>query len=168
MNFHRPFIQNHYCAAELIEEGMRIALVQSLTGIAWRPLRELWTSIHGDQKLPGRMPNNTLSYISRGGQSHLVLSTIAACFFSAMQDKQMTEIEAFIKSWSTAKLFDGNDTTVDINAAWFAIRDCKAGLVTLCKCKVCDANYILDAISAKKTSPCPFCGSEKFGRLECA
>jgi tRNA G26 N,N-dimethylase Trm1 len=45
---------------------------------------------------------------------------------------------------------------IDINAAYFAVRDIRARIVVLAHCKVCGAAFIYDA-GSRYTDRCPFC-----------
>lgn len=157
--------QSH--ATTLIRDGMRIALVHSITGIARGHLLDLRKSIHGeDAPLKGRMPNDTMAYI-KSGQSPVALATVVAVYFGA-EKKLRTPVEAFMEAWAAAKLFSDSSTPLDINAAWYAVRDVKSGLVSWALCRNCKAGYLLDTKHAKKTDSCPYCGKQKQKQQEVA
>ena len=150
--------QTHRHATFLIKNGMRIALVHSITGMSWRALRDLWETWHGsDMSPPGRLPCSTLAYI-KSGQSQVALSTLVAVYLS-LEKEQPTPADAFIDAWKTVGVFADKDTSLDINAGWYAVRDTKAGLLAWCKCKACKAGYFFDAKETRKKSICTFCGS---------
>lgn len=145
-------------AAYLIKNGMRIALAHSITGMSWRSLRDLWDDAHGtDMPPPGRMPCSTVAYI-RAGQSQVALSTLVTVYLSLEKEYQ-APTDAFISAWESTRLFTDKNAPLDINAAWYAVRDTKAGRVAWCKCKDCKAGYFFDAKETRKKSKCPFCGS---------
>ena len=157
-NFNQ-YLKTQDQAAMLVKAGMRIALVQSLTGLPWRNLKGMWGATHGAEKpTPRKTPTNTISYIKRG-QSEVGLSTVVSAFFNLKNEHHSTT-EAFINAWLTAQIFDEKNQ-IDINAAWFAIRDSEAGLISLCTCKECHAGYISDAAETRKQSECPFCSNQK-------
>ena len=157
--------QTQSYAATLIRDGMRIALAHSITGMSWRTLREIWSAAHGeDAPPPGRMPCDTIAYI-KSGQSPMMLATVVSVYLRAEREgKHITA--AFHEAWQSAKLSSGGMSHPDINAAWYAVRDVKAGLVSWCYCKNCDAGFIFDTKIAKKNDPCPYCGARNQKLLE--
>ncbi len=159
--------QTQAFATTLIRDGMRIALVHSITGIARHHLLDLRKSIHGDDApMQGRMPNDTMAYI-KSGQSTVALATVVAVYVGA-EKKHKSPVEAFMDAWAVAKLFADGATPLDINAAWYAVRDVKAGLITWAYCKNCKAGYLLDTKQTKKTDICPYCGAQKQKQIEVA
>lgn len=145
-------------AAFLLKSGLRIPLVRSLTGMSWRSLRDLWEVWHGsDIHPPGRMPSNAFAYI-KAGQSQVALATLVTVYLSLEKEHQ-TPTDAFVAAWASTRLFQGQETQLDINAAWYAVRDTKAGLMSFCKCKDCKAGYFFDAKETRKKTKCVFCGS---------
>lgn len=147
--------QSH--AAFLIRDGMRIALVHSITGVSWRMLRELWSAQHADLLPPRRARIDIIAYI-KSGQSPLALATVVSVYLSAEKERK-SPVEAFMAAWAVAKLFtDG--PAIDINAAWYAVRDVKSGLITWGYCKSCKAGYLLDTKQTKKMDCCPYCIAE--------
>lgn len=149
--------QTQSYASILIRDGMRIALVHSITGIARHHLLEYRKSIHGeDAPVQGRMPTDTLAYI-KSGQSPVALATVVAVYLSA-EKKHKSPVEAFVEAWAVAKLFSDGSTPIDVNAAWYAVRDVKAGWLSWGYCKNCNAGYLLDTKHKKKTDCCPYCG----------
>ena len=166
MSNDNQFIKTRILAASLIKDGMRIALAHSITGLSWRTLRELWEEIHGaDVPPPGRMPCDTLAYI-KNGQSSLSLSTVVSVYLSAEKEHR-TPTDAFSQAWEIAKLFSVDGKKIDINAAWYAIRDVKAGLLSWSKCRHCKAEHIFDN-GTKKPSKCPYCGTTGSKMVEVA
>lgn len=159
--------QTQSYASTLIRDGMRIALVHSITGIARGHLLDLRKAIHGDDApMQGRMPNDTMAYI-KSGQSPVALATVVAVYFGA-ERKHRSPVEAFMDAWSVAKLFADGTTPIDINAAWYAVRDVKSGWISWGFCRNCKAGYLLDTKQTKKTDSCPYCGEQKLKQHEAA
>lgn len=157
--------QSH--AASLIRDGMRIALAHSITGVSWRMLREVWEACHGeDNTPPGRMPGDTIAYIN-SGQSPLALATVVSVYLSAEKEHR-SPVDAFMSAWEVAKLFSEGPAAIDINAAWYAVRDVKSGLISWGHCKNCKAGYLLDTKQTKKIDCCPYCGTQDQKVLEVA
>ena len=152
-------------ATALIKSGMRISLVHAMTKVSNRTLRDIWQDTYGSgTPAPGRLPNNALSYIKQG-QSPIGLSTIVAAYLAIEKDQSLTLSEAFLQSWDMAALFAPSD--FDINAAWYAIRDVKAGLISWVECQTCKAHHFYDT-EIRKTSKCPYCGEQHYKLIEVA
>ncbi|MGZ8257011.1 MAG: FlhC family transcriptional regulator [Gallionella sp.] len=145
-------------AAILIKGGMRIALAHSVTGLPMRMLRDLWSGVHGELKPPGRMPYDTIAYI-KSGQSVASLATVVSVYLRAEKECKPT-IESFLNAWEVAQLSADIESSLDINAAWYAVRDVKAGVITLCRCNHCEASYIFDSKATRKFDGCNYCGTK--------
>lgn len=151
-------------ATALIKAGMRIPLVHALTNVSIRTLRDIWQDTYGNTPTPGRLPNNALSYIKQG-QSLTGLSTIVAVFLSIEKHKDLTLAEAFLTSWNASTQY--TPAEFDINAAWYAIRDVKAGLISWVECQTCKAHHFYDT-ELRRTSKCPYCGEQHCKQIEVA
>jgi len=156
--------QSH--AASLIRDGMRIALVHSITGISWRLLRELWSAQHADLMPPRKARTDTIAYI-KSGQSPMALATVVSVYLSTEKEHK-SPVDAFMVAWEAARLFSEGPTAIDINAAWYAVRDVKTGLISWGCCKNCKAGFLLDTKQTKKTDCCPYCGTQDQKPLEVA
>lgn len=161
--------QTYQQATYLIKTGMRVALVHSLTGTSLRILRDLWKDHHAEDQLPGRMPSSTAAYI-KIGQPTTAIATVVAIYLS-YEDMCSTPASAFISAWKAASLLGCESPQLDINAAWFCIRDIKAGLLNWCICTTCTAGYFFVAAETRKKTKCVFCGSQKnhvYGAAKCS
>lgn len=160
MNTGDLFIKNLISTTTLVREGMRTTLVHAMTGADWRTLRKIWQDIYGETTTrPGRLPVNTFAYL-RQGQTSLLLSTIVAVYLTVEKranPQTALPAEMFLQAWETRKLFIESGMEIDINAAWYAIRDVKAGLVSWGRCRRCKATYIFDT-EFRETNNCPYCG----------
>jgi hypothetical protein len=152
-------------AASLIKDGMRIALVHSITGISRHNLLDMHKAVVGKDTAPaGRIPSDTIAYIKLG-QSPLALATVVSVYLSAEKEHK-SPVDAFMVAWEAARLFTEGVTAIDINAAWYAVRDVKSGLISWGYCKNCKAGYLLDTKQTKKTDICPYCGTQDQKKLE--
>jgi predicted Zn-ribbon and HTH transcriptional regulator len=89
-----------------------------------------------------------------------LLSTLVAVYLTVEKRANppaASQAEMFIQAWESRKLFTKNGMAIDVNAAWYAIRDVKAELVSWGRCKQCKATYIFDT-ELRETSKCPYCG----------
>lgn len=154
----KPYSDMQNQAAILIESGMRIALVHSMTGLPMRMLRDLWSAIHGELKPPGRMPYNSIAYI-KNGQSVTGLAMVVSVYLYAEKERKSI-VESFLSAWEASQLSADSDSNLDINAAWYAVRDVKAGIITWCRCNRCGASYIFDTKMTRKSDGCNYCGTK--------
>lgn len=148
-------------ATALIRAGMRITLVHAMTNVSIRALRDIWQDWYGsDTPAPGRLRNNALSYIKQG-ESVAQLSMIVAIYFAIEKTQQPTLPEAFTQAWESVRAISSHDyeCDLDINAAWYAIRDVKAGLIAWVECQNCKGQHLYDT-EMRKTSNCPYCGKQ--------
>lgn len=144
-------------ATFLLAEGMRIVLVQSITGMPQRQLSKIKSAYHDTDIPAARLPTSVASFI-KAGQSTMILSSLVSTFLATKG--QESEVAAgFISAWKAAKLCAGSQQ-IDINAAWYAVRDVKAGEIAWAKCNECLAGFMPDLFSAKTADCCPYCGTK--------
>ena len=143
-------IENMSLVRDLIGAGLRISLVASLTKVHPRTLRSWWKEIHGKPPSNGKLPETVLSFIKNQDDAATVSAYAAlhhrfyGCTLSA---------GSLLTSW---REFRRLCAPLDINAAYYAVRDIKVGSVTLMSCCQCKASFIYDS-TKKATSRCPFC-----------
>ena len=56
-------------AQQLIEAGLRLSIVHSLTGLSTTPLRQLWRDIHKEMPRKGKLPETCMSYMRNRGEA---------------------------------------------------------------------------------------------------
>lgn len=137
-------------ACDLIRAGMRPSIVRGLTGVSSLTLRKWWKDIHKAKPSNGKLPETVLSYI-KDYDSAAVISAYAA-FHTRLRGKELTP-DGLLATW---REYSQICVPIDINAAYYAIRDIRAKIVVIAKCSVCNAAYIYD-VSSKHTCRCPFC-----------
>jgi Flagellar transcriptional activator (FlhC). len=142
-------LENLLLAHELIRAGLRLSIVRGMTNVGTRALRQWWKDIHGTKPSNGKLPESVLSFIKDKDAA----ARIAAC--AALHNRLHPKLtaESLLVSWKESQRLCG---PIDINAAYFAVRDVKAGIVVLARCRVCGASFIYDA-GSKHTDHCPFC-----------
>jgi hypothetical protein len=160
MSFFDIQLKHQAAALALVVEGMRIPLVHAMTGISYKQLSCVWRSAHGvDAILPGRGAVGILPYL-KGTQNqrlHMFLSTLVGFYFSIEKiHPRISQAEAFLLAWRSRWFFIDNEEDVDINVAWYAIRDLKATELYLERCKRCHSTFIYD-LKIAELSRCPFC-----------
>jgi len=153
-NIYDRVIKQQAQALELMKAGLRVPLVHSMTSVSLRALRSQWKEIYGEDSVPGRMPASVLACIEKG-QSPMIMSTAVSAYLAVQDTNRGDVVDTFLLAWNITKKMASD---ADINAAWYAIRDTKAGLVLWVECNSCEANHIF-AVELKKTNSCPYCGS---------
>lgn len=137
-------------AHDLIHAGLRLSIVRGLTDIGTRTLRQWWKEIHGVRPANGKLPETVLSFI-HGMDSATLLSAYSALHLR-LRGPDLSP-ESLLAVW---REFQRLCTPIDINAAYFSVRDIRARIVVLAHCNVCGAAFIYDA-GSKYTDRCPFC-----------
>lgn len=149
-------LENLRLARDLISAGLRLTIVQALTGVGVRTLRQWWKHVHGIRPSNGKLPESVLSFI-KDKDSAARLSAFAA-FHRRLHGSELTA-ESLLTTWREYQQICG---AIDINAAYFAARDVKARIVVLQRCQECNAGFIYDA-GSRHTDRCPFCKTQIVG-----
>ncbi len=161
-------IENIKIACELMESGLRLPLVNSLSGIDnKRLLRGLWNEIHGCRPSPGKLPSSVVSYIN-DYQSAADLAGFIALYRSIYRNKinsseytgAVLDPSALLEAWNEfGKL---GRPSIDINAGYYAVRDVMFNIVLYTPCKTCTASFIYDP-AKRYTERCPYCKTLHLG-----
>lgn len=168
-------IKNIQIACDLIESGLRLPLVNSLSGIeSKRLLRGLWKEICGEKPNPGQLPDSVIRYI-RDYQSAAELSGFVALYRSIQENQD--QIESYnkvrnsklllnpltlLETWRAFKKLTG--VSIDINAGYYVVRDIIFEIVLYATCRSCSASFIFDP-SKRHTERCPFCRTLYISKL---
>lgn len=140
-------------ARDLMRAGLRLSIVRGLTRIGTRTLRQWWKDIHGVRPSNGKLPESVLSFI-KDKDSAARLSAFTA-LHKRVYGLVLTP-QSLLVAWQEFQRLCG---PLDINAAYYAIRDAKARIVVLARCDVCNAAFIFD-VGNKHTEQCPFCDTK--------
>lgn len=143
-------LENLRLAHDLVRAGLRLSIVRGLTDIGTRTLRRWWKDIHGVRPSNGKLPETVLSFI-RDLDTAAVVSAYAALHLR-LRGRELTP-EGLLVTW---REFQRLCAPIDINVAYFAIRDIRARIVVLARCNTCSAAFIYDA-GSRYTDRCPFC-----------
>lgn len=146
-------LKNMHLAYDLIRAGMRPSIVRGLTNVSALTLRQWWKDIHKVRPSNGKLPETVLSFI-RGFDTAAAVSAYAA-FHLRLRGRELSPA-SLLDTW---REFRRLCAPIDINAAYFAIRDIRARIVVLARCNTCSAAFIYDA-GSKYTDRCPFCKTE--------
>lgn len=143
-------LENFQNAHGLIRAGLRLSIIRGLTRIGTRTLRMWWREVHGVSPANGKLPETVLSYIRDRGTAARLAAFVAL-------HRKLFPNELTTNSLMTAwRDFESICGSLDINAAYFAVRDVHVRIVMLVPCRECNALFIYDA-GSKHTDHCPFC-----------
>lgn len=144
-------------ASELIKAGLRLSHIVALTDLTPRPLRKMWLETHGKGPPNGKLPESVLSFVHNQAAS-ATISTFITVHLSQFKSVSRIEPEDLVQSW---KMVSRLGAPLDINAAYYGLRDLRAGFISFPKCRQCGAHHIFDTGSTL-TSRCPFCGNAPY------
>ncbi|MEO1767673.1 FlhC family transcriptional regulator [Thiobacter aerophilum] len=143
-------LENLQLAHALIRAGLRLSIVRGMAGIGTRTLRQWWKDVHGVRPPNGKLPESVLSYIKDKDSASRLSAFVA--LHRRLHGSELTP-ESFLTTWREFQRICG---PIDINAAYFAVRDVKVGIVAFPRCDQCNAGFIYDA-GSRHTDRCPFC-----------
>ncbi|WP_090284989.1 FlhC family transcriptional regulator [Nitrosomonas mobilis] len=149
-------------ACELVKKGMRLTVVQKITGVNIKLLRKLWHELRSDAPSRGLIKHSVLGAIS----SYADASNIAGFLAIYKNITKKRGLSNYFEVDSKILLDALRDfelickTHLDINTAYFAVRDVGAGVVTMINCQCCRAAYVYKyehRMGNEYTKKCPFC-----------
>lgn len=153
-------LESFQLASELIQAKLRLSIVAALTDLTLEPLRKMWKETHGERSPNGKLPESALSY-AKTVQMVRSLSAIVLLHQRLHNTKEITP-RTLLQTWQAHNdLLGAVDKThiLDINAAYYVLRDVARNLLTVMHCNNCKIAYIYDR-ELSLTSHCPYCKSE--------
>ena len=141
-------------ARELIQAKLRLSIVASLTGVTLEPLRKMWKGLHGERSSNGKLPESALSFVN-SVQMVTNLSSIVLLHQKLHKTKEITPTNLLATWRAHAELLG----PIDINAAYYVLRDVRSNFLTVMQCGKCSVKYIYDR-ELSLTSRCPYCKGE--------
>lgn len=146
-------LENLQLAHKLIRAGLRLSIVRGMTNVGTRTLRQWWHEIHKVKPSNGKLPESVLSFI-KNKDTAAMLSAYAA-LYRRLYGAELSAT-TLLSTWREFQRLAGS---IDINAAYYASRDVKVGIVMLPRCQTCNAAFIYDA-GSRYTDRCPFCDTK--------
>jgi hypothetical protein len=144
-------------AKQLVQHNMRVSLIHALTNLSQPIIREIWREIHNEGPRNGPLPESILSFV-KTAQSAAFISSYIAYFQRHFANSPLPwrAINAANLISSVNSYRKIHNINVDINAAYYAIRDINSGIVEWKRCHVCRVSYIYSS-RIGSTRKCPFC-----------
>lgn len=144
-------IESWNIAKDLIEARLRLTITASLTGLTIAPLRKLWWEVNKTMPPKGKLPESSLSFIANRTEA-AALAAFVGIHLKMHGGPDPSPVK-LLASWRTYQKFMGE---LDINAAYFALRDVRSQLVNFVVCSGCRGQFIHD-VGSHLTSCCPHC-----------
>lgn len=148
----RTDIDNLVAAQHLISAGLRLSIVQHLTGIKTNTARDLWHDVHGKKPSTGKLPETSLCFMvtSSGACTVSAFAVFYSHFFSQNYSISASRLIASYSEFN--QIIPG----FDINAAYRVVTDLFIGFMAFKRCHECSASFVYSR-HHKLTSRCPFC-----------
>ena len=152
--------QNFELASNLVNSGMRLTLVHALTGLCPSRLRNLHKKVNGQSAPPGRTPENAHISIKNRDQAMEAAKFLnyydlisrqqgnGSCGTRVMDPKVLLESYKFYAQMTEAPL--------NINLAWYVIRDLVSGQLQSRKCSRCGIMFVFTSEN-EAMQTCPMC-----------
>lgn len=135
----------------LIQAGLRLSIVRDLTGESVKLVRTWWKEIHNTKPQNGKLKESVLGYI-KNKKMAADLSAFAVYYQKAYGIGPPTAKTLITAHADFTEIFG----PIDINAAYYVIRDLEHHFIVIRRCHDCYASFIYDTGSAA-TESCPFC-----------
>ena len=142
-------------AQQLIEAGLRLSIVHSLTGLSTTSLRQLWRDIHNEMPRKGKLPVTCMAYMRNRGDAAALSAYVGVHMM--MFGEPTSSPHDLLASWRAHQsVMRGQEIRLDINAAYFALQDVRCKTVNFIWCSGCGGQYIHDH-GSHLTDRCPHC-----------
>ena len=145
-------------AAELIELGARLQLLQEETALSRERLLKLYKEVRGVSPSKGMLPYSTEWFISWSPNIHSSLFMDIHQFL--VKNAGISGIEALIKSY---RLYleqigiSGDEPVLSITRAWFLVRFFNAKMLQLVGCTECGGHFVVHANELYADYVCGIC-----------
>lgn len=147
-------------AHSLVTKGMRLPLVHALTGICPSRLRNLHKSVNGKSAPPGRTPENAHAMIKTRDQAIEAAKFLNYYDLAIMRQgkvfdgSQAVNPKVLLSAYEIYALT--TDVPLEINLAWYIIRDLGSGQLSARRCSKCGILYPF-AHGNEVLQSCPVC-----------
>ncbi len=147
-------LENHRIAHELVRLKLRLPIVNHLTKIHIKPLRLRWREIHSESPPNGRLPESVRPFIVDAITAAELAGFVAV--YQRLDRANDTRVSAMMLLRAREMHLRMAHRELDINAAYFAVRDVRAKIVEWRRCGRCQTFYIFD-INEFHARSCPYC-----------
>lgn len=147
-----------HIAAELIELGARLQLLQEETALSRERLLKLYKEIKGVSPSKGMLPYSTDWFMSWSPNIHS--SLFMGIYRFLVKNAGLSDAEALIKSY---RLYleqigvSGDEPVLSITRAWFLVRFCNAKMLQLADCTECGGQFVVHTNELYDNYVCGIC-----------
>jgi flagellar transcriptional activator FlhC len=145
-------------AADLIELGARLQLLQEETSLSRERLIKLHKEIRGVSPSKGMLPYSTDWFMSWLPNIHASLFMDIYQFL--VKNARLSGIEALIKSYRLYLeqiTLSGNEAVLSVTRAWYLVRFFDAGMLQLTHCRECGGQFVVHANDLYDNYVCGIC-----------
>lgn len=141
-------------AKDLITLGMRGSIVSALTGVSGHHVKKIWYDIHNRVPPCGQLPAGVHVFIKDPITAANLSGFVSFCIMKHGDVKTAMTARNIINAQLAYSWVSGS--TVDITAAYYALRDVASEMVLWHYCRGCRA-YHMAHLRTYQMRHCPFC-----------
>ncbi len=145
-------------AAELIQLGARLQLLQEETALSRERLLRLYKEIKGISPSKGMLPYSTDWFMSWSHNIHS--SLFVGIYRFLVENAGLSGIEALIKSYHLYLeqiSVSGDEPVLSITRAWFLVRFFNANMLQLTACHECGGQFVVHTNELYQDYVCGIC-----------
>ncbi len=144
-------------AYALVRRGLRVTIISALTGLRPHYIQKMWQEVHGVSSIKGQLPASVHAFIKSLEGAAKVSGYTAFALSKGIEQgavEQALTAKALLKSVEEYEWLAG--LSIDINLAYFALRDVVTRIVEWRRCAFCGAGHMYSLASISLRG-CPFC-----------
>ncbi|MHB8068773.1 MAG: FlhC family transcriptional regulator [Desulfobaccales bacterium] len=150
--------QNWHLACSLVNKGMRLPLIHALTGVCLSRLRQRHKDVNGISAPPGRTPKFAHAMIKNKDQALEAAKFISYyhIYNHGNGDRGCGAVNPEVMLESYNIYAKTSMTPLDINLAWYIIRDLEGGQLRSRRCSKCGIIFLYTHEN-EALQTCPMC-----------
>ena len=150
-------IEKTQLASILIQRKLRLSIIGSMINIDVKKLRKLWKEINGVSPSHGKLPESVFTFLKKNQKASAQISAFLNVYFGKFKDSdRQMEIDVY-RFINSHRICSDLGLDIDINFAYYGIRDVIHGNASFPVCSVCRTRFLFDAYAGGQAKRCPFC-----------
>ncbi len=141
-------------ARDLVKLGMRVSIISALTGVTPHLVKKMWKDTYNQVSPSGQLPTSVHVFVKDAVTAANLSGFVAHCAMKYADLKLALTARNIIIAQQQYRRLAGCE--IDINTAYYALRDVAARLVEWKHCCTCDAHYMY-LVRSFPLRACPFC-----------
>lgn len=145
-------------AAELIELGARLQILEVETSLSRERLLKLYKEVKGESPPKGMLPFSTDWFLT--WQPNIQASLFMSFHRFMVEHAGMQGLDAIIKAYRMYLEHvrnNGMDQVLSLTRAWTLVRFFDANMLKLARCKRCGGQFVADAFDLTNEYMCGLC-----------